>query len=172
MNAPAPPPGPGGLRLSTAVFGIAMLLLGLVTGVVPLLGPVTAVAGVAGSAYLRPRLTKDRAVLALVPALAALGLLLLLAPVAPSSELFGGLAAVALLLWLADDPSQAPGGGRRALPLLSVGGLAFALAWTLTLSFPVSTRNLELAATLATVALVLVGVVLFWLVRPGRTETP
>lgn len=171
MNEPSSTPARSGLRLSTVVFALAMVLLGLLTGVAPLLGPVAAVAGVAASAYLRPRLPKDRTVLALAPALFALGLLVLIAPVAPSSELFGGLAALTFLLWLADDPSQAPGGGRRALPLLAVGGLSFALAWSLTLSVTVTAENLEVAAALAAAALVLVGVVLYQLVGPGTTET-
>lgn len=160
MRPQPPEPPRGGGCLTLGIFGLVLAVLGLLSGLPWLLGPVIGVAGVLLSSRLRAS-TRLRSELALLPGLAAMATLLFASPIAPSTELFGGLASLAFLLWLADDPARAPGGGRRAVPTLGLAGLAFGLAWSITLPFGPAAPDIGLASGLLVAALVLVGLALW-----------
>jgi len=155
VNAPAVEAARGGRGLTFVVALLAMLLFGLVGGLPDLGGPVVAAVGLVGASYLR-RSPLLGSTYGPVPALLALLAIAVTAPPVPSAALFGGLATLAVLLWLADDPARPAGGGRRAtLPLASCG-LAVGIAWALVLGVPRLSREVGLAGgLLAAVLLVL-----------------
>ncbi len=118
-------------------WGLPGLALGLAAGALlalfgrwpaPLLGAVLLGGGaavvlrLAGSDRLRPY--------AAAPALAALAAAALGAVATPATELLGGVAGVALLLWLVDDPDRPPGGLRRGAMIVLVPLFAVAIAWS------------------------------------------
>ncbi len=98
--------------------------------------------------------------LTLVPPVVALGLLAATAPPGPSTDLFGGLSGLALLLWIADDPGRPSGGGRRAVPTIAVASLGVGLAWAVTLALPSKAPDVALGGALLAAALVLLAVLL------------
>ncbi len=171
MSTPAPP-APA-LRTSGSALLLAALLavLGLLGGFPLLLGPVLAVVGVGVASLLRRRRPAGPSWVEPVPALLVLATLAFSAPVATSTELAAGASSLALLLWLADDPARRVGVGRRAVPIVALAGLAFALGWTLTLVVSAPTAEIGLAGGLLAVALVVVTVVLLRASGALRGET-
>ena len=159
MNAPSAPGG--GRLLTTVVFAATAGFAGLLCSLPFLLGPAVAIVGALLSARWRGRLVKLPADVALLPGLGGLVAVLLASPPTIGSELFGGAAVLAFLLWLADDPRAAPGGGRRAASALSLAGAAFALAWAIALLARGSSGNVGLAGVLVVLGLLLVALVLF-----------
>ncbi len=167
----AGPPGPSPWSIATVLLVVLVAFFGLLTELGPILGPAIGVGGVLLSARWRTRPNPSPSGLALVPAFAGLGILLLAAPVAVDTGLFGGLCALGLLLWLADDPHGEGGGGRRAASSLGLCALAFALAWAVALPGAGFGQDVGLAATLAILALVLVAVTLLRVVLLPRGQT-
>ncbi len=167
--APARPSSAGGGPFTTALLAATLAVLGLLTGLPFLLGPVIGVVAVVGAAGWR-HTSRGRTESALFPVLGALGALLFAAPPERSTELFGGVAALAFLLWLADDPARPAGGGRRAVPLLGVAALSFGLSWSVTLLLAPGVPEVGIAAGLLVAALFLVAVALRWSLSAPRSE--
>jgi hypothetical protein len=149
-------------------FGSGTLLLLAVAGTFGLVtllplpwGPLLGLAGVALGAALRSLPSTLARGGAPVPPLVALGLLAALAPVSELTELYAGLAALAFLLWLADDPARLPGGAGRGLRIIAVPALGFGLAWASSLLVPAVGSSVGLAVAL----LVGVGAVVAFLLR-------
>jgi len=154
----------GGNKLTFTVAAVALGLFGLVGGLPDLLGPAIGIGGLAVAAWARRRGPLGTEYGAL-PALVGLLVLATTAPTVASAELFGGLSALAVLLWVADDPARPAGGGRRAaLPLASCG-LAVGIAWSVALVLPHPSQEVGLAGgLLASVLLVLA----YFLVREAE----
>lgn len=163
------PEGAGGA--TTGLLAGVLVVLGLLGGLPLLLGPVVGVGGVVVAVAVRRNRTARRWGLEAVPVFGVLLVLGLSAPAERSAELFAGLAALAALLWLADDRQRAPGRWTRAVPTLGLAALGFGLAWALTLLLPSGTQNVGAAGVLLVAALVLVSVVLAVAVLRPRPET-
>jgi hypothetical protein len=149
----------GGSGATAVLAAFAMVLFGLVGDLPLLLGPILAIVGVVLSGLWR-RWARPDVDLAPVPALFALGALALTSPPVPSAELFGGLATVAVLLWLADDPSRPAGGGRRAATALASGALAVGIAWSFALVLPGRIPGVGVAGGLLALVLLLLAYLL------------
>ena len=161
----SPPEAPTGIRsirpVSLALLLITATYLGFLSGFPDGFGPVLAAAGVVLATGLRVATRRSVAVYAPVPVLAALVVEAVPAPVGLGTEIVAGLAGLAFLLWLADDPSRPVGGSLRSLPTVGVPALAVGIAWSSTLflpagAVPLGVAGALLAFTLAVVAL-LVG---------------
>lgn len=147
--------------VSLALLLVSATYLGFLSGVPDGFGPLLAAAAVAVAAALRMSSRNRVAAYAPVPALAALALEAIPAPVGLGTELVAGLAGLAFLVWLADDPSRPARGSVRSLPTVAVPALALGIAWSSALLLPAGAVPLGvagglLALTLAAVAL-LVG---------------
>jgi len=123
-------------RIATARVGLsAVILVGAIelfalTTLVPwmlalILGGAGASAAIALRAISGGRRTDGAALLVLL----VLGVLAAGAPDTESVGIGGGVAVVALLLWLADEPGRVSDGMRRALPTVGLVALAFGVAW-------------------------------------------
>ncbi len=123
-------------RAPALLLGAAAAGLGLLAGWPFFLGAVVAVAGVAGSILWRRRAPASHRAAGVLPALVGLGAPAVTAPAGPAPELFAGLAALALLLWLAADPTRPRAGGRRAAPVIAACAAAVGIAFAVALAFP------------------------------------
>jgi hypothetical protein len=157
VSAPGPVAPRGGSGVTFAILAVAVVAFGLVGGLPDLLGPVVAAVGVAGSATWRRQWPGTGETFGSLPALVALAVLGASSPVAPSTELFGAIAALAVLLWLADDPSRPAGGGRRAAAAIGFCGLGVGIAWSLVLILPRPSGRLGIAGGLLALALLLLA---------------
>ncbi len=163
MSVPSGRPDQGGGFATTALFAFSAGLFGLVGGLPDYAGPAIGVGGVVVSSVWRLRRGSRaglRTALSVAPALVALAVLALTSPPVDAAELFGGLAGLAFLLWLADDPARASGGGRRAAPTIALASLAVGLAWAISLSLPASAPEIGVAAGLLAAAFVLLAILL------------
>ena len=147
--------------VSLALLLVGAGFLGYLSGFPDGAGELLAVAAVVGGVVLRATSSSTPAAVAPVPVLAVLALDAVTAPVGLGSELFAGLAGLAFLVWLADDPSRPTGGADRAAPTLAVPALALGIAWSSALflpsrAVPLGVAGALLALTLAVIAL-LVG---------------
>lgn len=154
---------PGGNLLTLVLAAVAAALFGWVGGLPFLLGPVVGVAGVVGSSLLRSRPRRGSS-FGPWPALLALAAIAVTAPPVSSAELFGGLATLAVLLWLADDPGRPAGGGRRAGLAIGSCAVAVAVAWSLLAVLPRPSGAVGAAGAVLVVVLLLVA---YLLVREG-----
>jgi len=159
VNSPAADDPRGGSAFTFAIVAAALGLFGWVGNLPDLLGPVVGVLGLALSALWRRR-GSQAATFAPLPALVALGLLAASCPTLSSTELFGSLATVGLLLWMADDPARPAGGGRRASSALGTCGLAAGLAWSMTLVLPSLSGEIGVAGGLLAGVLLLLAFLL------------
>jgi hypothetical protein len=145
-----------------ALLASSFVLLGALTDLPFLLGPIVGL----GAAVAAPALRRARSPLLRRTALGVpLAALLLLAPVAPplpSAELVGGFAALTFLLWVASESARGTDGLRPAMPTLAVIALVFAVALTVAVAFPSVAYGLGIAGALAAVAVLLVGLALAW----------
>jgi hypothetical protein len=169
------PNAPGTRRwprpVSLALLLVAAGVLGYVSGFPAGFGPIVAVAAVVAAVVLRTGASRTEAAYAPVPVLAGLALEAVTAPAGLGSELFAGLAGLAFLIWLADDPSRPRGGAVRDLPTLAIPALALGIAWSSALFLPSRAVPLGVAGALLTLALATVA---FLVSRPGafdREET-
>ncbi len=172
MSTPAPPAPSFPISGSAVLLAALLAFLGLLGGLPLFLGPVLAVVGVAVASLLRGRRRPaGPSWVEPVPVLLVLATLAFSAPVAASTELAAGAGSLALLLWLADDPARRVGVGRRAVPIVALAALAFALGWALTLAVPATAAEIGLAGGLLAVALVVVTFVLLRASDALRAET-
>jgi len=162
----------GGGVATAALFGATMVFLGLLGGLPVFLGPAVGAVGVGASAYWRTRPAWRQRSVPFVPAALALAVLSATSPALPSTVLFAGLASLAMLLWIADDPERPAGGGRRAAPVLGPATLGVGLAWAVTLGLAGRGTNVGLAGGLVVVALVLLAFLLAGVPRRPTTPAP
>jgi len=142
---------------SLALLLVTLTYLGYLSGYPYGYGFVVAAGAVALAAFLRASPSGSDAGYAPAPVLAALALEAAAAPVGFGTELIAGFAALAFLVWLADDPSRPTGGPLRSLPTIAVPSLALGLAWVSGIIVPAGALPLGvagglLALTLAAVA--------------------
>jgi hypothetical protein len=165
MNPPTPPVGLRSVRpVTLALLLVTATYLGFLSGFPEGFGPVLAAAAVVLATGLRVGTPRTVAAYAPVPVLAALALEAVTAPVGLGTELAAGLAGLAFLFWLADDPSRPVGGARRSLPTVAVPTLAVAIAWSSTLFLPAGAVPLGAAGALLALTL---AVVAFLVGRPA-----
>jgi hypothetical protein len=100
--------------------------------------------------------------LAVGPALVGVGALALSSPASPQAALLAGASALAVVIWMSDDPSRSPGALRRAAPTVFVTVLAFVVAWGSALLLPSTPGELGLAGGLLALSLILIAVLLGW----------
>lgn len=162
----------GGSGATFALAAVAMSLFGLVGGLPLLVGPLVAVVGIVAASFWR-RSPRSGPTFGPLPALGALAILAFAAPAVPSAELLGGFATVAVLLWLADDPSRPAAGGRRGAFALGSCALAVAVAGSIPLVVRSPQQEVGLAGGLLAFALLLVAYLLVRETRgrPGPTAT-
>jgi len=155
MSAPIgrPPVRPVPLLL----FGIAAGALGLLSGIPDGLGVLVSVGAVVIAAVLRSRPQPADAAWAPVPAVLGLAVVVVVAQVGIGVELVAGLAGLALLVWLADDPARPAGGAVRGLPTVTLAALALGIAWTSALFLPGGSVPLGVAGALLAGALIAVA---------------
>jgi hypothetical protein len=149
-------------RLGWTTLLFAPALAGFATfGTLPLLEGL-AVALVAVGLAVAARLVRSSRLrsLAPVPPLLALAVLAVVAVPTPLAALYGGLTALALLLWLADDPDRLPGGPSRAVGRLVVPVVGFALAWTSSFLLPGSVAPVGAGIALLVAVVVLAALLL------------
>lgn len=142
---------------SLALLLVTLTYFGYLAGYPYGLGFLVAAGAVVLAAFLRASRSGANAGYAPAPVLAALALEAVVAPVGFGTELFAGFAALAFLVWLADDPSRPTGGPLRSLPTIAVPSLALGIAWVSGIILPAGAVPLGvagglLALTLAAVA--------------------
>ncbi len=170
MNVPAPLRGaPLG-----AVLGAALALLALGTAFPWYIGLALALGSVAVATWIRAQFTDGRRELGVVLVLAALVVLASRAAATAGPILLGGIASLAFLLWLADDPHEVPGGVRRAAPSVLVAAFVVGVGWASALLLPSRNAVVGIAAGLFVFAIVVLAV---FFGRPdlldrSRPETP
>lgn len=163
------PRGGSGFTLALAVLSAATF--GLVGGLPELAGPAIGVGGIVLTAAWRRFGPSPGEAYGPLPALIAFVVLAASSPPSASAELFGALAALALLLWLADDPARPSGGGRRAVPTLAACSLVVAVAWSLALALPRPSGAVGLAGGLLALALLVLAWLLAREVAGGSAAT-
>ncbi len=152
--------------------GIApALLLALAAALLAYLGTLPVLLGVglalvlSGSGGALRALSHRRArAMAPLPALAALVLGAVASPLGLLPELVAGVAGVAFLAWLADDPTRPAGGVGRARTTLLVPSLSLGIAWASALLLPSGSASIGVAAGLLVAALVALALLV---ARPG-----
>ncbi|HXY12679.1 MAG TPA: hypothetical protein VEJ85_04195, partial [Thermoplasmata archaeon] len=88
-----------------------------------------------------------------LPVLVAVVLEAAFAPVGFGTKLLAGLAGVAFLVWLADDPTRPAGGPLRAFPTIAIPSLALGVAWSAALFLPAGTLPIGVAGALLAFAI-------------------
>jgi hypothetical protein len=155
---------PGPLRFvstirpgSLALLFVAATVLGLLSGFPAGLGLLLAPMGVLAAAALRSGSSGVGAAYAPAPVLLVLLLEAGFAPVGFGTELVAGLAGVAFLIWLADDPLRPAGGPRRAYSTIAIPTLALGIAWSSAFFLPAGVVPLGVAGALLAFTLALVA---------------
>jgi len=154
---------------ATTVLVTVVVLFSLVTELAWFIAVPIALVGAFASVALRRSRGAASLELAAAPSVVAVGALAGVAPATPIAALLGGGSALAILAWLAEDPTRAPGGLRRARPTILVAALAFAVAWGSALLLPPAAGAIGIAGALLVVALVLIAAVLG---RPRLLQAP
>ena len=141
-----------------AMLLVASIFFALLTDLAWPLSVAVAAASVLTGGFVRTR----RATRGVAPLPVLIGLLILAtnAPSTTPAELFGGVVPVALLAWVADDPSRAPGGLARAAPTLLFVLLMLAIAWACAFLLPPGESLIGFGSGLLVAALLLVAVLL------------
>jgi hypothetical protein len=161
MSTPKTSAGVRSIRpVSLALLLVSATYLGFLSGFPDGFGPVLAAAVVVFATGLRVGTRRRVAAYAPVPVVAALALEAVRAPVGLGTELVAGLAGLAFLLWLADDPSRPVGGSLRSLPTVAVPALAVGIAWSSTLFLPAGAVPLGVAGALLALSLAVVAFLL------------
>jgi len=149
---------------SLVLLLVATFALAVLSGFPAGFGVILALSLVVVSAVFRSGPWTKLAPYAPAPVLVALVLEAAFAPVSFGTELFAGLAGVAFLVWLADDPSRPSGGPRRAFPTIAIPGLSLGIAWSSALFLPAGALPLGVAGALLAFTL---GAVAFLVGRPA-----
>lgn len=158
MSASRAPATPNANRpkvrpISLAALFVATTYLGYLSGFPAGFGVFLAAGAVALSAFLRVSRSESDAAYAPAPALAALAIETLSAPIGFGTELIAGLAGLAFLLWLADDTARPTGGPVRGLTTVAVPALALGIAWSSGLLLPAGAVPIGFAGGLLALAL-------------------
>ncbi|HTP53842.1 MAG TPA: hypothetical protein VML94_02620 [Thermoplasmata archaeon] len=115
--------------VSSVLLVGALVLFGLTTEfrweIAILIGGAGAAAAIALRVVSHGRSTNT----AVVVALLTIGVLALAATDSWSAALAGGVAVLALLVWLSDEPGRVAGGERRAALAIGIVGLIFGVTW-------------------------------------------
>jgi hypothetical protein len=152
---------------SRRVLGAPLVLLGVVLGGFAVVGTLPLVEGLVvglGSVALgaAARLSPAAWAHPLAPLAPLVGLVVLAAAAIPTgvTALYGGIAALALLLWLADDPDRIPGGAGRAVPRLLAPTVGLAIAWSSAFLLPGGVAPLGAGVALLVAVVVLAAMLL------------
>jgi hypothetical protein len=143
--------------VSLALLLVSASFLGYLSGFPGGFGVLLAAGAVLLAALLRLVPEGNLASYAAVPALAGIALEAIAAPVGLGTELVAGLSALALLVWLADDPARPVGGFLRALPTVALPALALGIAWSSALFLPSGAVPLGVAGGLLALTVVAVA---------------
>lgn len=157
---------PGSARLPRAL-GWPFLLLAVVLagfgslGTLPLV-PALVVALVAAGLGALLRLVPRRWLHPLAPFPPLVGLAVLAVYAVPTgvTALYGGIAALVLLLWVADDPDRLPGGSTRAMNRLLIPTVGLGIAWASAFLLPGGVAPLGAGVALLVVVVVLAALLL------------
>ncbi len=95
-----------------------------------------------------------------LPPLVGLAVLAGYATATGVTALAGGVAALVLLLWVADDPDRLPGGAERALNRLLIPTIGLGIAWASAFLLPGNVAPLGVGVALLVVVVVLVALLL------------
>jgi hypothetical protein len=158
------PPGPARLPrgLGWPLLLLAVVLAGFGTlGTLPLVTALT-VALAAVTLGALPRLLPRRSLRPLAPVAPLVGLAVLADYAVPTgvTALYGGVAALVLLIWLADDPERLPGGSARALNRLLIPTVGLGIAWASAFLLPGGVAPLGAGVALLVVVVVLAALLL------------
>ncbi|HYB79847.1 MAG TPA: hypothetical protein VEG66_08860 [Thermoplasmata archaeon] len=153
--------------VSLAVLALPAVFLGYLSGFPGGAGFVLMVAAVAAAGVLRASRIPHRAAYAPVPVLIGLLLEAVAAPVGFGTEVVVGLAGVAFLVWLADDPARPAGGAVRGLSGVALPALALGIAWSSALFLPSGVVPLGVAGALLALA---IAAVAFLVGRPSLLD--
>ena len=165
MSAPPPARTARPVRpVSLAFLFVAAAFLGYLSGFPGGFGLALTLAAIVLAAGLRMSASPVLAASAPVAALAALAIEAVAAPVGFGTEIVAGVAGLAFLVWLADDPNRPAGGPWRAAPTLALPALALGIAWSSALFLPTGSVPLGVAAGLLALALAAVA---FLVSRPA-----
>jgi hypothetical protein len=143
------------LLLATVLVGFALLGSLAITASVAV--AVVAVALGAAARLARPMWVHA---LAPVPPLAGLAVLAIVAVPTGVTALYGGLAVLAFLLWVADDPDRLPGGASRGLARLLVPALGLGIAWASAFLLPGGVAPLGAGVALLVIVVVAAALLL------------
>lgn len=149
---------------SSALLAITAGFLGYLAPGPYSLAPALLVGLVVVGAGLRSSRRRELQAAAPVAPLVGLGLGALASPLGLVPELLAGAAALAYLVWLADDPGRPRGGVARARLTLALPALALGICWSSALLLPSSSASLGVAAALLGGSLAALA---FLLSRPG-----
>jgi hypothetical protein len=144
---------PGSLLLLV----VSAALLGYLSGFPYGFGLVLVVGAVVAAVALRAGPSRDLAPYAPIPALAALAVEAAAAPVGFGTEIVAGIAGLAFLIWLADDPARPAGAALRAVPSITLPALALGIAWSSALFLPAGAVPLGVAGALLALTLAAVA---------------
>lgn len=144
--------GPSVPILAAAVLVVAYGC-GLATGEALLL----AVLGVATAVGMRSLRHPLLAEVAPLPALVVLGAFAAVTPIAPLPELLVGVAGIAFVVWLVDDPLRPSAGIIRGAGVWGVPALGVGIAWASTFLLPPSAASLGVAGGLLAGGLILLA---------------
>jgi hypothetical protein len=158
-SGPPVPPTPSG-ALGVAVLVGSLAGFALLTDLPWILALAIAASGAGGSVALRQWGGLRAIDLSAAPALVAIAALALGSPPTPLPSLAAGIVAVAVLVWLADDPRRAPGSLRRATPTVLAVTFALGIVWGCTLLLARTTADVGVAGALLAISLFLIVVVL------------
>jgi len=148
--------------VSLGVLLVATVVLGFVSGFPDGAGVVLAFSMVVLATGLRVVARRGAYSYAPVPVLSVLVLETATAPVGFGTELLAGLAGLAFLVWLADDPSRPVGGALRGLPEVAAPALALGIAWSSALFLPSGVVPLGVAGALLALALAAIAFLVGW----------
>jgi hypothetical protein len=162
-----PSPGPRGPGPGIVALGLAFVALALVTEGSIVVGLGIAAAGIVGGTILLRRPGRSARATAPLPVVAAAAVLAGRAPLGAIPELLAGTAALAVLVWLSDDPRRPPAGVRRGVWGWLIPAVAVAIAWTSTGLLPSDAASLGVAAGALVAA---VGALAYLSARPELLE--
>ena len=149
---------------------VPAMLLGYLSGFPAGAGVLVVVAAVVAAAALRVVARPNLTSFAPVPVLLALVLEAVTAPAGFGTELVAGLAGLAFLVWLADDPARPAGGALRSLPVVAIPALALGIAWSSALFLPSGAVPLGVAGALLALAILAVAFLVGWPAVLDREE--
>ena len=117
-----------------------------------------AAAGVAAGVALRALGPPGAREVFPIPVLLAFGALSAVTVVGPLPILLAGLAGVAFVAWLLDDPDRPPAGAVRGAVVWAVPALGVGLAWSSSYVLPPTAATLGVASGLAAAALIVLAI--------------